>query len=92
MPLCNHDLLRQPIIECLHDGERPAWEIEDELARQFNITPAERAERQRSGMPVWENDISFGLKKLVEAGVIELVRTERAPNGGTRGIYRLTRI
>jgi hypothetical protein len=37
-------LLCQPILDYLCDGERPAWEIEEELAKQFKLTEAERAQ------------------------------------------------
>jgi hypothetical protein len=43
MPLRELHLLREPILDCLQDGERPSWEIEDDLARLFNVTKAERA-------------------------------------------------
>jgi hypothetical protein len=46
MPLREHDLLCQPIIDYLRDGERPAWEIEEELATLFKVTEVERAQRQ----------------------------------------------
>jgi hypothetical protein len=90
MPLRDHDLLCQPIIDYLQDGEHPAWEIEEELARRFNVTAAERAQRHpNSNMPVWENDVAFALKKLVEARNITRVRSRASPTGGTRGVYRL---
>jgi len=90
MQLRDHDLLCQPIIEYLADGERPAWEIEEELARRFNVTEAERAQRQpNSGVPVFTNDVAFALKKLVEARRITRIGSQRAPSGGRRGIYRL---
>ena len=90
MPLRNHDLLCQPILDYLRDGEQPAWEIEEELAKQFKLTEAGRAQRYpKSGMPIWESDIAFGLKKLVEARRISRINSRRAPNGGKRGVYRL---
>lgn len=90
MPLRDHHLLCQPIIECLRHGDRPSWEIEEELARLFNVTEAERAlMHDASGCPVWRNDVAFGLKMLVQARTIGCIAKRRAPNGGTRGIYRL---
>jgi hypothetical protein len=90
MLLREHDLLCQPILEYLRDGERPAWEIEEELARLFNVTEAERAQRQpNSGVPVFTNDVAFALKKLVETRRITKLGRRRSPCGGRRGIYRL---
>jgi restriction endonuclease Mrr len=89
MPLRHHDLLYQPIVDYLHNGERPAWEIEEELARQFKLTPQERAQLLRSGCPIWTNDVAFALKRLGEDRRIEKNGTKRAPNGGRRGVYRL---
>src|SRR6266403_3168493 len=92
MQLRDHDLLCQPIIEYLADGERPAWEIEDMLAMQFNVTDTERTQRQpNSRMPVFTNDVAFALKKLVEARRITRVGARRAPGGGTRGSYIIPR-
>jgi len=92
MPLRDHALLCQPIIDCLRDGERPAWEIEEELATQFNVTRAERAQlHPNTGCPIWRNDVAFALKRLVEMGKIGASGKRRAPNGGMRGVYRLLR-
>ncbi len=93
MPLRQHDLLCQPILDFLRAGERPAWEIEDELARQFHLTDAERAQRHpRSGCPVWTNDVAFALKRLRQDGKIgRETGVKRVPNGGNRGIYYLAR-
>ena len=54
MPLRPRDLLRQPVLDCLRSGPRPAWEIEDELARRFKLTPAERQQMQRNGQALGE--------------------------------------
>jgi hypothetical protein len=91
MPLRQHALLCPQILEYLRAGKRPACEIEDELARQFNITDAERAQiHVKSGMPVWTNDVAFALKRLREDRKIGCEpRKRRAPNGGYRGVYFL---
>lgn len=80
----------------MQGGERPAWEIEDELARQFKITEEERAMPRPSGAgSVWENDVAFALKDLVEhgergeRGKITRVSERTAPDGGKRGVYRV---
>ena len=79
MRLRDPDLLCQHIPDYLRDGERPAWEIEEELATLFKVTEAERAQRQpNSGLPVFTNDIAFALKKLVEARRIVHLRPRRA--------------
>ena len=91
MPLRDHTTLCAPILELLRDGKRPAWEIEDELARIFNVSPKERAKIYvRTGMSVWENDVAFALKRLVEDRmIVREPRKRRAPNGGLRGVYQL---
>jgi hypothetical protein len=94
MPLRNITLLCPPIIEFLRDGRRHSWEIEDELARQFNITADERAQvHLNCGVSVWTNDMAFALKRLREDRIIDCeLRKRRAPNGGYRGAYYLTSI
>ena len=90
MPLREHALLCAPIIEYLRAGKRPAWEIEEELALQFKITPGERAQiYPKSGIPIWRNDVAFALKRLREAGKIGSEGKKRAPDGGIRGVYFL---
>src|ERR1700752_3686850 len=91
MKLREHHLLCQPIIEYLRSGERPSWEIEDELARQFKVTKAERALIQYGKCTVWRNDVAFGLKMMVEDEFIARIAERRAPNSGVRGVYRLLR-
>ena len=51
MPLRDHALLCFQIVEYLRAGKRPAWEIEEELAVQFNVTATERADLSQIGMP-----------------------------------------
>jgi hypothetical protein len=90
MPLRDHALLCSPLIESLRAGKRPAWEIEEELAVLFKITPSERARvYPKSGMPIWRNDVAFALKRLREEGKIGCEGKKRAPDGGIRGIYFL---
>jgi len=65
MHLRERHLLCAPIIECLRQGEQPAWEIEEEMARLFHVTKAERALIHiNSGCPVWTNDVAWGLSLL----------------------------
>ncbi len=85
MPVREINLLRQAIVDLLQSGERPAWEIEDELARQFRVTNEERVILQASGCPMWRNDVAWALKRLVEQGKIACNAKRKAPDGGTRG-------
>jgi Mrr N-terminal domain len=89
MPLRQIKFLVDAVIELLKSGNRPAWEIEDELARQFGVTDKERSVCQSSGCPVWRNDIAWALKLLVERGGIIREGSKKAPYGGTRGVYKL---
>lgn len=52
MPLRQIKLLCDAVVEFLKSGSGPAWEIEDELARQFKVTEEERGICQSSGCPV----------------------------------------
>jgi hypothetical protein len=84
--------LCQPTVDCLRNGERPAWELEDELATRFNVTLGERAQfHPNSRCPVWTSDVAFALKKLVEAREIGASGKRRAPNGDMRVVYHLLR-
>ena len=90
MLLREHLMICEAIVEYLGHGERPSWEIEEALAEQFKLTKAERAlMHEASRCPVWRNDVAWGLSELVQTKTIEAVARRRAPNGGTRGIYRL---
>lgn len=90
MPLRDHAILCPAIVEYLKAGKRPSWEIEDELARLFNVSKEERSQiYPNSGCPIWTNDVAFALKRLVEDRKIRRDRKTRAPNGGTRGVYGL---
>ena len=42
MPLRQIKLLCDAVVELLKSGNRPAWEIEDELAQQFRVTKGAR--------------------------------------------------
>jgi len=67
MPVREHHLLCGPLLEFLQAGERAAWEIEDQLARQFYVTAEERAQTYpNTGMSIWTNDVAFALKRLVQ--------------------------
>ena len=93
MPLRDLALLRSPILELLRGGKRSAWEIEDELARQFNVTDGERAQiyAKAGRMSVWTNDVAWALARLKEDRKIDSEpRKRRAPKGGYRGIYYLS--
>jgi Mrr N-terminal domain len=90
MPLRQIKLLCDAIVDLLQKGIRPAWEIEDELARQFRLTEKKHRVCQSSGCPVWRNDVAWALKQLVERGKITREGWRKAPDGGRRGVYRLT--
>ncbi len=90
MPLRQIKLLCDAVVELLKSGSRPAWEIEDELARQFRVTEEERGICQSSGCPVWRNDVAWALKQLVERGRIIREGSKKAPDGGRRGLYELS--
>jgi len=90
MPLRQIKLLRDAVVELLKSGSRPAWEIEDKLARQFRVTEKERSICQSSGCPVWRNDVAWALKQLIERRRIIPEGYGKAPDGGRRGIYRMS--
>ncbi len=45
MPLRQIKLLCDAVVELLKCGNRPAWEIEDEVAQQFRVTERRQARR-----------------------------------------------
>lgn len=90
MPLRQIKLLCEAIADLLRNGSRPAWEIENELAGQFRVTEVERSVCHSSGCPVWRNDVAWALKQLVEQGRIVREGWSKAPDGGRRGLYRLS--
>ena len=89
--------MHPPILEFLRDRPRSSRELEDALAEQFGITSQMRDAVLPGGIPAWRNHVSWALVDLVRhkggrggTGQIERVGSERAPDGGTMGIYRLT--
>jgi restriction endonuclease Mrr len=92
MPIRDLAQLRSSILEFLRGGKRPAWEIENELARQFNVTDDEREQiHANSGTRVWTNDVAWALARLKEERKIDREpRKCKTPNGGYRGIYYLS--
>jgi hypothetical protein len=90
MPLRQIKLLCDAVVELLKNGSCLAWEIEDELARRFRVTEKERGIRQSWGCPVWRNDVAWALKQLVERGRIIREGSKKAPDGGRRGLYKLS--
>jgi hypothetical protein len=64
-----HQLLCEQIPEYLRSGKLPAWEIEDKLAKLFNVTDEELSQMyENTNTPVWRNDVSWVLSELVYAG------------------------
>jgi hypothetical protein len=87
--------LHQPILELL-GRPRSSRELENVLAERFGITRGMRAAKLRSGCPAWRNHVAWALVDLGThkggrggTGQIERVELQRAPDGGTMGLYRL---
>jgi|HubBroStandDraft_4_1064222.scaffolds.fasta_scaffold1796291_1 hypothetical protein len=87
----NHELLSKAIVRLLNTSDKiwPSWEIEEILARQFEVTSEERALIHPEGCPVFEKDIAFGLNRAVRRKQIQNLGKRRAPNGGERCLYRI---
>jgi Mrr N-terminal domain len=80
-------LLFEPILELLHGGvHRPSWEIEAELARQFNLADDELKQKNPKGGLVWTNNVANAFKELRKAKIID-GKISRAPTGGYRNVY-----
>ena len=86
------------ILQVLAGGPRPSRDIENELAARFGITGAMRLAKLGNGCPAWRNHVAWALVDLVThkagrggTGQIERIGSCRAPDGGSMGIYRLTR-
>ena len=73
-------------------GEKPAWELEDSLATDFQLTPRERRSVTGNGHRAWENHVAWALSRLSRNKSITRVSEKAAPGGGRRGIYRLNLI
>jgi hypothetical protein len=87
-----HQNLCEQIPEYLRFGKLPAWEIEDKLAKLFNVTDEDLLKiHPNTNTPVWRNDVSWALSELVQSGKIMNVGNKRAPKGkgGRRGVYML---
>ena len=85
-------LLFDPIIELLRSGAHlSGWDIEEELARQFNLTADERKQMNPKGKKLsWTDNVAHALKGLTNAKIIDSeLKTRRAPNGGRRYVYFL---
>jgi Mrr restriction endonuclease-like protein len=80
-----------PMFALLKDGDRPAWELEDSLAAEFQITARERSAVLSNGHRAWENHVAWALSQLRRRKSISKLRVEAAPGGGRRGIYRLNK-
>jgi hypothetical protein len=82
------------ILDMLHNGPRSSRELENALAEQLGITGQMRIAMQRSGCPAWRNHVAWALVDLSrhERGQakVERIKSKRAPDGGSMGIYRLT--
>jgi hypothetical protein len=81
-----------PTLEFIQAHERDSQEIENHLADLFSLDPQLLEAKQRSGMPVWRNLVSFVLVDLghQKYGAIERRGTLVRPGGGTMGRYRVT--
>jgi hypothetical protein len=89
MPIREIHLLCGPIVTLLQGGERPAWEIEEELAKQFKVTEKERAIPHAFGGAAWTNNVAHALKDLVNRKTIRNMGRRKAPGGNKRSAYRL---
>jgi hypothetical protein len=87
--------LHRPILDLLREGQRSSREIESALAERFGITIQMRTTLLRSGCPAWRNHVAWALVDLSRhergTGEIERIESKPAPDGGSMGIYRLTR-
>ena len=86
--------MRSALLALLAKGPQWSRALEDALADRFSITPRMRAEKQRSGCPIWRNHVAWTLATLrrhdLGTGQVELAETGKSPDGGRMGLYRLT--
>ena len=78
-----------PILKYLVGRELISRDIEEMLAKRFGITDTQRKVILTNGHPAWRNHVAWALASLVMSGEIERFGQQRAPDGGTTGIYRL---
>jgi hypothetical protein len=80
-----------PIFTLLEIGETPAWELEDNMAADFQLTSRERCAVLSNGHRAWENHVAWALGRLSKRKSITKVRVKAAPGGGRRAIYKLNK-
>jgi hypothetical protein len=90
--------MHRPILEMLKTGCKSSRKIEDALAKRFHITPKAREAVLKNNCPAWRNHVAFALVDLGThkrgkggMGKIERLRGEPAGDGGSMGIYCLTK-
>jgi hypothetical protein len=88
--------MHQPILRLLRIRPHSSRELENDLAERFGITPRMRSAVLRSGCPAWRSHVAWALVDLARhnrgTGEIERIESKPAPDGGSMGIYRLTRV
>ena len=84
----SRESVRTGVEECLLSGQQSSRQIEETLAKRFQISDRDRRVKLASGCPVWRNHVAWALADLVTERAITRTRTIRADDGGTAGIYR----
>ena len=96
LPLPPRTDMHQPILRLLRIRPQSSRELENDLAERYEITPRMRSAMLHSGCPAWRNHVAWALVDLVQhnrgTGEIERIESKPAPDGGSMGIYRLTRV
>lgn len=94
LAFCPRQDMHEPILAELRDGARSSRQIEEALATRFRVEKGQRMAKLRNGCPAWRNHVAWALVDLGHnargTGQIVRLKTQRAPDGGTMGLYSLT--
>ena len=93
MPIPGTKQATKPILDFLADGlEHFDEEIQEAVAKAFNLTMLERAEKQKNGIPKYKNRTAWGLVYLQDTpylpGTLAYIKKIDVRNG--REVYKIT--
>jgi restriction system protein len=93
MPIPKAKATMAPILDVLADGrEHLDEEIQEEVARHFQLEENERKARLKNGIPVYKNRTAWGLVYLQDPTYLpdERPYVERTDVRSGREVYRIT--
>lgn len=71
MPVPDYQTFMLPLLKCVASGPKTFKIVYEELAQEFNLTDADKAETISSGQPTYISRIGWAKSYLKQAGLIE---------------------